>query len=270
METLNSIRSHNKKHERFLETSENNFKIRLIVFVQKLVLKHAQLIVTPSLYLSKIITTHYTQRKQILINYNPAEKAEILPFSENLMPHQIITIAKLFEWKKIAGIIRSVALLKKEFPDMRLIVAGEGSEETNLKILAQELNITDSIIFLGQISRAEMWHLRKSSQVCVINSSHEDVPDDAIKCFVTKTPIIATNAKSVNEVIQNERSGLLVKLGDDKDLASAIKRIFQNSDLRTHLVNEAQQILEEKFSWSAHIRLLDNSLKSILSKNNAQ
>ncbi len=263
-ERASQLRQTTKQLEDFLASPEGSLRIRLIMRLQGFVLRHADIVTTPSAYLSEaIIRTYRVPRERTIVNYNAAEKTEVLPFVGKAVPHQLVTTARLVEWKGVDGIIRATALLKKEFPDVRLLIAGDGPEEEGLKKLAAGLGLEKHVTFLGRVSRAETWHIRKTSQVYVLNSTYEGLPHTALTSFAAEIPMVATDIPGTNEAVYDGVSGLLVPPGDDEALTRAITRLFNDSALCTRIVAGGKKILAEKFSWQAHIDTLLSVLESI-------
>ena len=263
-ERATQLRFTTKQLEAFLAAPEGPLKIRLIMALQGFVLRHANIVTTPSAYLTETVIRAYGVRKErTVVNYNAADKTEVLPFTAQPVSHQIVTTARLVEWKGIDGIIRAVARLVKEFPDVRLLIAGDGPEEKHLKELTAELGVQDRISFLGRVSRAETWHIRKTSQVYVLNSTYEGLPHTALTSFAAEIPMIATNIPGTNEAVYDGVSGLLVPHGDDAALAQALKRLLTDPALRERVVAGGKKILAEKFSWHAHLATLLSTLESV-------
>ena len=256
-----------KRLEEFLEKPEGGWQTTLRMIIQGFVLRHVNIVTTPSAYLrDAIVRTYRIKKERAVVNYNAAEKDAEAPFSAAIVPYQIVTTARLVEWKGIDGIIRAVAILKKQFPDVRAVIAGDGPEEEKLKALAKEFGVDNCIKFTGRISRAETWHLRKSSEVYVLNSTYEGLPHTALTSFAARIPMVATDIPGTNEAVYNEINGLLVPAGDDKALADAVARLFNDPVLRAKLVDGAEKILNEKFSWDAHIKTLFGFFESVQAK----
>lgn len=256
-----------KRLEEFLAAPEGGFKTYIRMTIQGFVLRHTDIVTTPSVYLrDAIVRTYHIKEDHAVVNYNAGEETETAPFDATQVPHQIVTTGRLVEWKGLDGVIRAVAILKKQFPDVRAVIAGDGPEEDRLKILARELDIADNIILPGRVSRAETWHLRKSSEVYVLNSTYEGLPHTVLTSFAAHIPTIATDIPGTNEAVYNEKSGLLVPAGNEKALATAIARIFTDPSLGPKLVKGADKILDEKFSWDAHLKTLLGFFESVRSK----
>ena len=256
-----------KRLEEFLKNPDGGFKIKMMMAVQGFVLRKAKLVTTPSVYLGEDIGTAYNiDPKRVITNYNAAEESEVLPFKTKRKIHQIVTTARLVAWKGIDGIIRATSILKTKFPEVKLVVAGDGPETENLKKLIKELNLSESVTLLGKISRAETWQLRKNSEVYVLNSTYEGLPHTVLTSFAAEIPTVATDISGTNEAIYHEKTGLLVKPGDTEGLALAIQRLFEDKELCGELVQNGTKLLEEKFSWKKHVEILNGFFQSVLSK----
>jgi len=256
-----------KRLEEFLAAPEGGWKTSLRMLIQGFVLRHTDIVTTPSLYLrDAIVRTYGIKDERAVVNYNAAEKEADAPFSVTPIPHQIVATARLVEWKGLDGVIRAVALLKKEFPDVRAVIAGDGPEEEQLKKLARDIGVANQVSFPGRVSRAETWHLRKSSEVYVLNSTYEGLPHTVLTSFAARIPTVATDIPGTNEAVYDGKSGLLVPAGDDQALADAIARLFRDPALRAKLVEGADKILAEKFSWETHLATLLGFFESVRAK----
>ncbi len=242
----------------FLKKPRGNLKIRLISFIQKFVLKRAKIITVPSQKFAEIITDSYhLPKNRIFVNYSPPKKEIIIPFSSQFKKHQIVTIAPLNRWSGLTEIIQSINLLAKKFDNLHLVIIGEGPEENNLKELVNKLKLDDKIIFLGYASLAEAWHICKSSDVYLLNSSSEYYPDLIQKGFAAGIPVVAPDKACFNEIIKDKDSGLLFKPDDQNSIVEAISFLLTHQDFRKKIIQKAQESLVKDFSWSAHIKKLN-------------
>ncbi len=254
-----------KNLQDFLSAPEGTLRIHLMMRVQGFVLRRAAVVTTPSKYLSEeLIKTYGVKRERTVINYNAAGQTETASFVSARTPHQIAVTARLTAWKGVDGIIRAVALLKDKFPDIRLVIAGDGPEQSSLKKLAEDSGVSSHVSFLGNISRTETWRLRQNSEVYVLNSTYEGLPHTVLTSFVAGIPVIATNIPGTNEAIYDQETGLLVPPGDDHALAVAIERLFKDPALGKKLAENGKKLLKEKFSWETHLKLLNETLASVV------
>jgi len=257
----------NKRLEEFLAHPEGGFKIKMMMSVQGFVLRRAKIVTTPSAYLlEELKKTYGVKNERAVVNYNASDDTEILPFTATKIKHQIATTARLVVSKGIDGIMKALVEVRKKYPDARLVVAGDGPELENLKQLQAELKLDDSVDFLGRISRAETWQLRKKSEIYVLNSTYEGLPHTVLTSFAAEIPTVATNISGTNEAVYNEKTGLLVEQGDTNALARAIERLFEDKVLCEKLVANGTKLLKEKFSWETHVKNLNSIFQSVVSK----
>jgi len=243
--------------QEFLDSPEENLKIKLMRHLQGWVLRQATIVTTPSVYLGELIQSAYKlQPDHVITNYNAVEIPTEAPFTGVKKPHQLVATARLVAWKGIDGIIKAVAILRESFPDIHLVVHGDGPSRTEYENLTAELNLTSHVTFTGNVSRTETWHTRKVSAVYVLNSTYEGLPHTALTSFAAKIPIVATDIPGTNEAVYHEQTGLLVEPNNPQQLAEAITRLFADPALQTTLVDNAWDSIHETFSWPAHIKKL--------------
>lgn len=253
----------NKNWEEFLKKPEGGLQIKIMIKIQKWVLGKARIVTTPSLYMSKeIIKSYGVLPEKITVNYNAAEETEVLSLKTELVPHQIVTTARLIHLKRIDDIIRALSILKIKYSDALLVIGGDGPELENLKQLTRKLNLENDVIFLGKISRAETWQIRKQSSVYVLSSTHEGLPITLLTSLAAKIPIVATDIPGTNEVVYHEKTGLLVEVGNVEALVKAIEKLFVDEKLRNTLIQNGLHLLKEKFSWETHLKILENMFTS--------
>ena len=256
-------RKTDKRLQEFLEEPDAGFKNKLMMFVQGWVLRRATIVTTPSRYLGKTIEKAYgLHTDRVRTNYNAAEPTTAAPFSPEKKPYQLVATARLVSWKGIDGILRAIALLREKYPEVNLVVHGDGPERQHLEQLAQDLKISDAVTFTGNVARTETWHTRKASAAYILNSTYEGLPHTALTCFAAETPIIATNIPGTDEAVYHEKSGLLIPPDNPEALTAAVERIFNEPELGPKLVEGGTKILHEKFSWEVHLATLQNLLES--------
>jgi len=265
-ERASQARRTTKSLQEFLRKPDGGLKSRAMMSIQKFVMTQASMVTTPSAYLrEEILKAYKLSPQKVVTNYNASEKPQILPFQDKVNEFQIITVVRLVKWKGVDGIIQALVEAQKHFPQATLVVAGDGPEMENLKSLSKELNIDKSVKFLGNISKAEVWQLSKSSGISILNSTYEGLPHTVLNNFAAEIPTIATDIPGTNEVVYDEKTGLLIKPGDSLALARAIERLFTDDILREELTKNGLKLLGEKFSWESHIRNLKSIIESVLS-----
>jgi glycosyltransferase involved in cell wall biosynthesis len=116
-----------------------------------------------------------------------------------------------------------------------LVVAGEGPDREPLERLARELGIAERVRFLGPQPRERVLELFRAADAAILSSSWENFPHTVVEALTVGTPVLATRAGGVDEVVAHERNGLLVEQGDAEALGAAIRRFFDDAELRRRL-----------------------------------
>ena len=116
-----------------------------------------------------------------------------------------------------------------------LLVAGEGPDREPLERLAGELGIAERIRFLGPQPRERVLELFHAADAAILSSSWENFPHTVVEALTVGTPVLATRAGGVAELVAHERNGLLVDQDDPEALGAAIRRFFEDGELRERL-----------------------------------
>lgn len=134
--------------------------------------------------------------------------------------------------------LQAMAILKKKNIPLQLVIVGENTlNEMNylevLKKTTQELGLEDRVHFTGY--RADMENIMASLDALVMPSHCETFGRVLIEAMASKTPVIATRAGGVPDIIDSDSLGLLVSPQNPEELAAAMTKIATNPDLRYRL-----------------------------------
>ena len=153
-------------------------------------------------------------------------------------------IARLSEQKGLTYLLDAMSLLT--IKDIRLFIVGEGELREELENKVKELNLQDSVIFLGY--RKDIVECINSFDFCVLPSVFEGFGLVAIEAFMNSKTLVATDIPGLNEVVTNE-NGILVPAKKSDALAGAIDKLATDVVLRNSLALQAKKTYDEKFSY---------------------
>jgi glycosyltransferase involved in cell wall biosynthesis len=136
--------------------------------------------------------------------------------------------------------------IHKEFPDVHLIILGDGPEKAYLHAMAKDLNISDSITFKGQVNNVTDY--LHNAYIFVLPSLQEGLPNSLLEAMACGLPVIASKIGGVIDIVENGRSGILFEPGNISDLTYAIRTLLENDEVRNKLRTEAVKRIAEKFS----------------------
>lgn len=174
-----------------------------------------------------------------------------------------IFIGNILKTKGIFELLEAFCLLIKKMPDAYLIFVGDGKDKKRLIKKAVKTGISNRVIFIGRRQHNKIPHWLSMSDILILPSYSEGLPNAVVEAMACQRPVIATNVGGIPEVIVDGKSGILVEPKDAVALAEAMQRVAYDKDLRVRLGNQGRKIVREKFSWEENIKKLINLYKSI-------
>ncbi len=169
----------------------------------------------------------------------------------------IITFVGTFQtWYGIENIVDAFCLLVKEIPHARLLLVGDGLLRKDLKTRVEKLGIDKTVIFTGYVKHDLIPEILAVTDITV--APFRPLPTgfygSAIKIFEymgAGKPIIASKIGQIGEILEHEKTGLLVKPGDIQELAHSIIRLYKEPNLMRSLGINAK-IEAKRYTWDAY------------------
>ena len=161
----------------------------------------------------------------------------------------ICTISRLVTYKRVGDLIKAIAIIKKDIPNIKLKIIGTGPEEANLKKLVSKLDLEENVEFLGFVeNHNEVIGILKASQVFVLPSTVEGFGMVVIEAMTAGTPYVASDILPIREVTKGGIGGLLYEPENCEDLALKIKMLLNNNILRAKLLKDDSKLVE-RYDW---------------------
>ncbi|HJU47870.1 MAG TPA: glycosyltransferase, partial [Gaiellaceae bacterium] len=132
----------------------------------------------------------------------------------------------------------------QRLPGVTLLVAGDGPERASLERAAHDLGLDGRVRFLGPQTRLAVLELFRAADAALLSSAWENFPHTVVEALAAGTPVIATAAGGVAEVVHDGVNGLLVPIGDADALAAAVERYLADDALRDRLRGAAAPSVE--------------------------
>jgi glycosyltransferase involved in cell wall biosynthesis len=156
------------------------------------------------------------------------------------------TARRLVTVKGVVFLIRAVAALRAEFPEIRLEVAGTGPERVNLENEARLLNASDCVSFLGW--QDDIDSLLARWDIFVMPSLQEGFGIAALEAMAAGLPVVATTVGGVPELVDDGQTGWLVPPGDSAALAHRLRELLLDPDQRRVMGAAGQARARQHFS----------------------
>ena len=164
-------------------------------------------------------------------------------------PQMIFACRQLFPRKGIRFLIEAAAKLTGRFPELQLVLAGDGFERPELAQLAERLGIAQRVTFLGWVPNAALPPYYRAAAVSVIPSLEEGFGIPAAEAMGCGVPVVATDAGGLPEVVEHGVTGLVVPRGDADALAGAIGSLLADPELRRRMGQAGRERALRHFDW---------------------
>lgn len=178
--------------------------------------------------------------------------------------------------KGLPGLLQSAACVRKTFPNLRYVIAGEDSTPYGcyIKRLAFEVEQLDNIEFVGFLPRNELPELYRLADLAVVPSVYEPFGYAALEAMALGVPVIASATGGLSEIIEHGKSGLLVPLtrtaeglSPDVDaLTNAQLDLLTQDDMRRRLGEAGRRRVIEAFSSERMAHETDLLYKKVLAR----
>jgi glycosyltransferase involved in cell wall biosynthesis len=171
------------------------------------------------------------------------------PVDPKFGPHMIFACRQLFPRKGIRFLIEAAAQLKPRFPDLKVVLAGDGFERPALIELAESLGIARDVTFLGWVANSDLPPYYRAAAVSVIPSLEEGFGIPAAEAMGCETAVVASDAGGLPEVVEHGVTGMIVPRGDSCALAEAIGALLSDPDRRAAMGRAGRERALRLFDW---------------------
>ncbi len=151
----------------------------------------------------------------------------------------------------IDTLLRAFAEVLKRLPEPRpgLFIGGDGPQRNALEALAAQLITADNVIFGGAIPFAELPDHHRSIDVFANLSWSESFGVSVLEAAACGRPVVATNVGGLPEVVQDGRTGLLVRPGDVAATTDVLERLLRDAQLRQRLGAGGRAMVVQQYDW---------------------
>lgn len=173
--------------------------------------------------------------------------------------YPILAFVGPFSWKmKVEGIKRLVASVKdvkKEFPEVKLVLTGGGMFKKDLKTIAEDLKIADNVVFTGFLDKSSI-PLSVADIYCHI-SFQEGLSISVLEAMYLGKPVISSKIGGLSEIISHDETGMLTE-PDSETIAHDIVALAKDREKMQILGKNGQRMVVEHHNWENVVqRFLD-------------
>jgi glycosyltransferase involved in cell wall biosynthesis len=165
-------------------------------------------------------------------------------------------------------LVEAIALLKPRYPNIRLLLVGDGELRVFLEKRIHDLGVSSNVCVLGE--REDVADLLNIFEIYAMSSRWEGIGRALTEAMYRGLPVVATSVNGVRELVIHEQTGLLVVPRDAKALAVAIDRLVSNADLARRLGQNAHRKVQASMDSEKMITAIEEIYERLaLSKRDA-
>lgn len=183
---------------------------------------------------------------RVVVLANPVAALQQLPVLRSEAKN-ILFLGRINRKKGVYDLIQAMPIVLQAAPHVRLVLAGDG-EIAQAHSLAKELGVAHAIDLPGWLSDATKQSALDAADIVVLPSYFEGLPVCILEGMAQGIPVVSTRVGGIPDVVDNERTGLLVEPGDVAALAQSLIRLLQDETLRDRLRQAAHIQAKTQFS----------------------
>jgi glycosyltransferase involved in cell wall biosynthesis len=168
----------------------------------------------------------------------------------------VIFAGRLIKEKNVDVLIKAVKLVKKEVPEVKCKIIGEGPEKSKLEKLAYDLGLESNVEFMGFLGdHDDVIAYMKSSKVLMLPSTREGFGIAALEANACGLPVITVNHKmnAVCDFIERDRNGFICELSETDAAENILRGLNEGADMAESCIENAS-----RYDWERIFNLTES------------
>ncbi|MDI1241481.1 MAG: N-acetyl-alpha-D-glucosaminyl L-malate synthase BshA [bacterium] len=187
-------------------------------------------------------------------------RSELAPNGELLLVH----VSNFRPVKRAIDCVEIFAKVKMEFPNVRLVMVGDGPERAAVKHRAALLGVDGDTMFVGK--KANIAAYLGVSDIFLLPSELESFGLAALEAAACELPVIATRIGGIPEVVNDGESGYLSEVGDIEKMSADTLKLLKNDDQRVAFGRRGRELSVQRYSTRAIIPQYISFYEKVLAK----
>jgi glycosyltransferase involved in cell wall biosynthesis len=157
---------------------------------------------------------------------------------------RMLHVGRLGFEKNVDVVIRAAADVIHKVPGAKLVIAGDGPALGDLKELTSELEISNSVEFLGMVDRGSLGEYYRNSEIFITASTMETQGLVVLEAMSSGLPVVAVKKYALADLVCHGKNGYLVKVGDTRGMSMGIVKLLMEPKLQEKMGRESRKIAE--------------------------
>jgi glycosyltransferase involved in cell wall biosynthesis len=225
---------------------------RRFAFAARPFFRLAHVVTAPSRFLVEIIGRRIGVPVRVVPNVANLDAFRFRA-RESFRPRMLVTrhLMKLYD---VESVVRAFAEVQKRYPEASLWIAGTGDQEPHLRRLVSAMGLPN-VEFRGYIPIEELPAVYDGRDILLNASRADNFPASLVEAAAAGLAVVSTDAGGIPYLFENEKTALLVPVGDWAALAAAVLRVLDDPELGPRLAREAHSQCS-RYDWNSVRRVL--------------
>lgn len=234
----------------------NNKKMRFYKCLDKFLLrKFDKIAVVSKLLKDEIIKSGVSKENVILVNngvdvdsFYPLHHKNRLKDLWNLKEDEKVigSIGRLTLEKGHIYLLKAFKIVKNNFPNVKLLIVGDGLLGESLKLEVNNLGLSDHVVFAG--FRNDIPEILNIIDIFVLPSLTEGMPMALLEAMAAKRTIVVSRVGEIPQIIKNGLNGVFIEPGDVKSISESILLLLKDKEKANFVANNAYQKAKNELS----------------------
>lgn len=160
----------------------------------------------------------------------------------------IFFVGRMVREKGVQVLLQALPMVLAEVPEAKLVIVG-GGYRAHLEEFVRFCHLQHAVQFTGFIPDADLLRLYRVADVAVYPSLYEPFGIVALEAMAAGTPVVASDAGGLKEVVQHEQTGILTRAGNPESLAWGILRVLKDPASAQKRAQNAHKAVQRNFNW---------------------
>jgi glycosyltransferase involved in cell wall biosynthesis len=216
----------------------------------------------------RAVSLHRVPPERVAVVPNSVDTEHFRPDGRQMDgPPRLVSVARLVPDKAPEVLLEAFALVRRELPEARLTLVGEGPLLAQARRQLDELGLTGSVDIVTGCGEVRP-HLAQA-QAFVLASRREGSPNAILEAMASGLPVVAARTGGIPELVEQGATGLLVQPENPADFAQALLRLLRDRTLCAALGAAGRERAERLYSPQVIVRATERELLAAWARRNA-
>ena len=177
-------------------------------------------------------------------------------------PYRILTVARLIAKKGLPTVYQALKTLQDKGVAFKHTLIGDGEDREKILAVIKDLKLADNTQWLGTQPHEVVLDYYRRAHLFVLgcevapNGDRDGIPNVLFESMAMGVPVVATHLSAIPELVETEKTGLLVAPGKPQQLAEAMLKMLKDETLRARVIPAARQRVMQDFDNRALVKEL--------------